>query len=214
MVSAKYLIFDLDGTLVDPKLGITKSIQYALEKMGVQSPPADTLEWCIGPPMHLSMRKLLSSTDEDIVEHAVSFFAERFGTIGKYEGVVYPGAVVALDGIKRLGHKTYLATSKPQMIAVDILKHFALDGYFDGVYGSVGDKTPLLASLLETEALNAADTLMIGDREHDIVAAKKNAIRSVGVTYGYGPRDKLITAGPDYLFDSLVDFANSLSKPP
>lgn len=212
MISAKHILFDLDGTLIDPKLGITKSIQYALGKMGVQVPAADSLDWCIGPPLHLSLRKLLSGTDDETVNQAVQFFEERFGTVGKYEGSVYPGTTVALGRIKQLGYKTYLATSKPQMFAIQILEHFVLDSYFDGVYGSEHDKAALLAHILEAESIDAADALMVGDREHDIIGAKKCLVKSVAVTYGYGSMDELGVAKPDYVFDTLSEFANSLTE--
>jgi phosphoglycolate phosphatase len=212
MISARHILLDLDGTLIDPKLGITKSILYALEKMGVQSSPNDSLDWCIGPPLHLSMRKLLSSTDEGLVNQAVGFFAERFETIGKYEGLLYPGTTKALGRIQQLGQKMYLATSKPQNIASDILKHFGLESYFDGVYGSVHDKAALVAHILQVESIDPADALMVGDREHDVISAQKCFVRSVGVTYGYGSADELKAAKPDYLFDSLDEFVNTLAQ--
>jgi phosphoglycolate phosphatase len=210
MISAKHVFFDLDGTLVDPKVGITKSILYALEKMGVQTPPNDSLDWCIGPPLHLSMQKLLSSTDESMAERAVGFFAERFETVGKYEGLVYPGTSDALARIRQLGQKIYLATSKPQIVASDIVKHFGLDSYFDGVYGSLHDKATLIEHILTAESIEPTDALMVGDREHDVIGAQKCFVRSVAVTYGYGSGDELKAAKPDYIFDSLGEFANSL----
>jgi phosphoglycolate phosphatase len=212
MIFAKYILFDLDGTLIDPKLGITKSILYALEKMGIEWSPNDSLEWCIGPPLHLSMQKLLSSTDEVMAERGVAFFAERFETVGKYEGAVYPGTSDALAGIRQLGQKIYLATSKPQPVASDILKHFGLDGYFDGVYGSLHDKASLIKSILKDESLDPADALMVGDREHDVIGAQKCFVRSVAVTYGYGSGDELKGAKPDYMFDSLAKFVDSLAQ--
>lgn len=212
MISAQYIMFDLDGTLIDPKPGITKSIQWALEKMGAPVPPADTLEWRIGPPLHLSFGKLLASADEDTQKQAVQFFAERFETVGKYEARVYPETADALSRIKQLGYKMHLATSKPQAVAQDIIRHFALDRYFDGVYGSLHDKALLVAHILEAEAIDPADTLMVGDREQDILAAKNHSVRSVGVTYGYGSAAELNAASPDYLFDSLLALADSLAQ--
>lgn len=212
LISAKYILFDLDGTLIDPKLGITKSILYALEKMGVKSSPNDSLDWCIGPPMHLSMRKLLSSADDDMVEKAVGFFAERFETVGKYEGSLYPGTQDALERIQHLGQKLYLATSKPQIIASDILRHFGLESYFDGVYGSLHDKAALVAHILKVESIDPADALMVGDREHDVISAQKCFVRSAAVTYGYGSVAELKAAKPDYLFDSLGEFVDTLAQ--
>jgi phosphoglycolate phosphatase len=210
MISAKYIFFDLDGTLVDPKVGITKSILYALEKMGVQTPPNDSLDWCIGPPLHLSMQKLLSSTDDAMAERAVGFFAERFETVGKYEGLIYPGTSDALARIRQLGQKIYLATSKPQIVASDIVKHFGLDSYFDRVYGSLHDKATLIEHILTVEKIDPMDALMVGDREHDVIGAQKCFVRSVAVTYGYGSGNELKAAKPDYIFNSLGEFANSL----
>lgn len=210
MISAQSILFDLDGTLIDPKLGIIRSIQYALLKMGIPSSSDDSLDWCIGPPLHISLRKLLSSADEAQVNQAVEFFAERFDTVGKYEGFVYPEVPGALGRIKQLGYRTYLATAKPQHIARQILEHFALDKYFNGVYGSVHDKAALIADILKAESIDPADALMVGDREYDIVSAKKCMVRSVAVTYGYGSKDELSAAKPDYVFETLVDLVDSL----
>ena len=211
IIPARTILFDLDGTLVDSKAGITRSVQYALERMDLPSPPAESLEWLIGPPMQLSLRKLLATSDETLVAQAMGFFLERYGTVGKYEGTLYPGTAAALGAIKRSGHRVYLATSKPRNEAVDILTHFGLDTFFDGIYGSVGQKAALIAALLQAESLVAAETLMVGDRDLDILAARENSVRSVGVTYGYGSPDELRAAGPDYLFDSLGDLAGSLA---
>lgn len=212
MISAEYIFFDLDGTLVDPKVGITKSIQYALGKIGAPVISADSLDWCIGPPLAQSLQKLLPDLDDNSIKQAVGFFAERFETVGKYESVVYPGITDALTKIKQLGIKSYLATSKPQFVAGDILNHFDLDPFFDGVYGSEHDKGALIAHILNAETVDPADGLMVGDREHDILGAKKCLVRSVGVTYGYGSIDELVSAKPDYMFDDLRKFASSLSE--
>jgi len=210
MLAARHILFDLDGTLIDPKLGITKSIQYALEKMGVQVPSAESLEWCIGPPLHDSLRTLLSGADDAVAARALDFFRERFEPVGKFEATVYPGVSDALSRIRQLGYKSYLATSKPQTIAAQILAHFGLHDYFDGVYGSTQDKAELIAHILQAESIDPAAALMVGDRQHDIFGAKKCLVRSVAVTYGYGSLDELSAAGPDYTFHALTELVDSL----
>ncbi len=210
MISARCILFDLDGTLIDPKLGITKSIRYALGKLGLQVPPDDSLDWCIGPPIDSSLRTLLSGGDDERVNEAVGFFAERFETVGKFEGSVYPGIPTALGLIEQRGYKMYLATSKPQWVASEILQHFRLDGYFKRAYGSKNDKGALIRDILKAESIAPVDALMVGDREHDIFAAKKCMVRSIAVTYGYGSKDELSAARPDYMFETLQDFADSL----
>jgi len=213
------ILFDLDGTLTDPRVGITRCIQYALEKLGRPVPPADDLLWCIGPPLRESLHKLLSP-NTDQAETALSFYRERFNAVGKFENKVYPGIVEILDGLNAQGVRLFVATSKPVVFALDIIRHFSLLPFFTRIYGSeldgdLTDKGALIAHILRNETLAAKKTLMVGDRSFDIRGAKKHGIRSLGVTYGYGTRKELIEAGADYIADSpreILETAKTLSR--
>ncbi len=148
------LLFDLDGTLTNPFQGITKCISYALEKMGNPSPPREELIWCIGPPLKYSFAKLLRTDNKDLVEKALAFYRERFGTVGLFENEVYEGIPEALETLQAKGHRLYLATSKPRVYAERIMDHFGLTRYFNHIYGAEldgtrNDKTSLISYILQ-----------------------------------------------------------------
>jgi phosphoglycolate phosphatase len=218
----KALLFDLDGTLTDPREGITRCIAHALEKMGRQAPPLDDLLFAIGPPLRGSFAKLLATEDGGAVEAAIAAYRERFSTIGLFENALYPGTRDTLVEARARGHAIFLATSKPIVFATRILDHFDLMTLFDGAYGSEldgrrDDKTELLAHLLAERKLEAAHCVMIGDRSHDMVAARNHGMTGLGVTWGYGSRDELTRAGAHALCDSpshILDFARELPLVP
>lgn len=193
------IFFDLDGTLTDPKPGITRSIQYALQKLDRPTiPTEDELTWCIGPPLRASFVRLLGA--EDFADRAVTLYRERFSDIGLYENSVYDGIAEVLTTLGQTGQKMFVATSKPHVFAERIVAHFGLRHHFEHVFGSEldgtrVDKSDLLAYALQTASVDPAKTVMIGDRSHDMVGAKNNGMTAIGVLYGYGSRDELIGAG-------------------
>lgn len=196
------IFFDLDGTLTDPKPGITGSIQYALAKLGRAVPTQDELTWCIGPPLRASFAALLGGEEE--ADQAVAFYRERFGDIGLFENAVYPDIAEVLAALRQSPRPMFVATSKPHVFASRIVAHFGLSDYFDHVFGSELDgsrvnKGDLLAYALEQTGADPARAVMIGDRSHDMVGATRNGIRAVGVTYGYGTETELIEAGASHL---------------
>jgi phosphoglycolate phosphatase len=193
------IFFDLDGTLTDPKPGITRSIQYALRQLDQSTiPTEDQLTWCIGPPLRASLVKLLGG--EALADLAVTFYRERFSEVGLYENSVYAGIRDVLSTLRSSGHRLFVATSKAHVFADRIIDHFDLRDHFEQVFGAEldgtrADKSDLLAHALRTTAVDPSRTLMIGDRSHDMVGAKNNGMKGIGVLYGYGSRDELITAG-------------------
>jgi phosphoglycolate phosphatase len=196
------LFFDLDGTLTDPKPGITGSIQYALTRLGREVPSQDELAWCIGPPLRASFVMLLGG--EEHADHAVALYRERFGDVGLFENSVYPEIAGVLAKLSQSGFRMFVATSKPHVFARRIIDHFGLNPHFEHVYGSELDGTrvhkgDLLAYALEQSGVDASRSLMIGDRSHDVLGAKANGIDAIGVTYGYGSREELIAAGARHL---------------
>jgi phosphoglycolate phosphatase len=208
------VLFDLDGTLTDPREGITRCIQYALEKLGRPVPLQSELEAYIGPPLRGTFAALLKSNDVEPVETAVRFYRERFSAIGLYENELYAGVPLMLESLRAASLRLFVATSKVGIYAERILAHFGIARFFDGVYGSTldgrfDDKAELLSHLLDRESLAATETVMVGDREHDVFAARHNRILALGITYGYGTRRELTAAGADALCDSpagIVDF--------
>lgn len=203
-MNRRHLFFDLDGTLIDPKIGITTCLQYALKKLDVQVPDADELLWCIGPPLYRSFAELLHTTDERLIDTGVQFYRERYGVVGKFEATLYQGISATLQRLKSEGFHLYVATSKPRVFAEDILRHFEVAEYFTKVYGSeldgrLNEKTDLLAHALNAEGLASDACWMIGDRKHDVIGATANRMECIGVLYGYGSREELTNAGARHL---------------
>jgi phosphoglycolate phosphatase len=193
------IYFDLDGTLTDPKPGITRSIQYALQRLDHPTIPTENeLTWCIGPPLRASFVRLLGG--DHFADHAVSLYRERFSDIGLYENGVYDGIGDVLTTLCASGHRLFVATSKPHVFAERIIDHFGLRNHFERVFGSEldgtrVDKSHLLEYALKEASVDPSKTLMIGDRSHDMVGAKNNGMKAVGVLYGYGSKDELLDAG-------------------
>jgi phosphoglycolate phosphatase len=196
------IFFDLDGTLTDPKLGITRSIQYALQKLDLPVPSQDELTWCIGPPLRDSFVIMLGG--EARADLAVSLYRERFGDVGLYENSVYPDIEHVLAALKQSHGRLFVATSKARIFAERIIEHFRFGDYFEHVFGAELDGTrahkgDLLAYALENAGANPRRALMIGDRSHDIIGAKKNGMAGIGVLYGYGSERELIEAGASHI---------------
>lgn len=198
------LLFDLDGTLTEPKTGITRCIQYALTGMGCAAPDEADLVHFIGPPLSQTFGHLLATTDERTINRAVMLYRERFTEVGMYENEVYAGMADTLATLVAEGHWLYLATSKPHIFATKILHHFGLAHYFQAIHGAEldgtrQDKADLIAHILHTETLSAAETAMIGDRKHDILGALANGVTTIGVLWGYGSAAELTEANATYL---------------
>jgi phosphoglycolate phosphatase len=197
------IYFDLDGTLTDPKPGITRSIRYALQRLDHHTiPTEDELTWCIGPPLRASFVTLLGAAHA--ADRAVALYRERFADVGLYENGVYDGVSEVLTDLCASGHRLFVATSKPHVFAERIIDHFGLRGHFERVFGSEldgtrVDKSHLLEYALKQASVNPAKTLMIGDRSHDMVGARNNGMKGIGVLYGYGSREELLGAGANHI---------------
>jgi phosphoglycolate phosphatase len=169
--------------------------------------PQTDLDWCIGPPLHGNFATLLQSDDAAEIDTAVAHYRTRYSAGGLLEADLYPGIPAMLAVLKEQNFQLILATSKPTVFARQILAHFELDRFFDAVYGSELDgrnaaKTDLIHLILQQEKLSALQTMMVGDREHDMIGAKANDVWAGGVLYGYGRQHDLLTAGADTLFPS------------
>ncbi|TPQ37170.1 HAD family hydrolase [Bradyrhizobium guangdongense] len=196
------IYFDLDGTLTDPKPGITRSIQYALEKLDQPVPTEDELTWCIGPPLHASLKRL-TGTDE-LADRALLLYRERFGDVGLFENEAYGGIEDTLAALAATSPRMFVATSKPRVFAERIIDHFGLRRHFARVFGSEldgtrVDKGDLLAYALAEEKVDPRSAVMIGDRSHDVVGARKNGMTAIGVLYGYGSEAELRDAGAHHI---------------
>ena len=201
----KYCLFDLDGTLTDPGIGITDSVMYALKKFDIDVKDRSELYPFIGPPLDYSFKTYFGFTDEQAVL-AIKYYREFFSTKGLYENEVYEGIPEMLEELKKRGVTVALATSKPYEFSVEILRHFGLSGYFDHVGaatmdGRISKKEDVISNLLgQLNYEDKASVLMVGDRYHDIEGAKANGLHSAGVLWGYGTEEELQKAGAEYLF--------------
>jgi phosphoglycolate phosphatase len=207
------LLFDLDGTLTDPKEGITKSINHALAKFNLPLREPVYLERFIGPSLKDSFRVLLDTDDGETLAQAVVWFRERYFVKGWLENAVYPGIPDLLRACRSSGHRLYVATAKRQDIAERVLTHFQLAPYFTAIYGCDVDltKAELLADIMQKHELMPASCRMIGDRRHDVAAGRANDVPTIGVLWGYGTTDELTAAGVDYLAET-TDALQSLVR--
>lgn len=202
--SYKYVLFDLDGTLTNPELGITNCVIYALEKFGIKTGDRKSLHPFIGPPLLNSFQEFSGLSKEDSAL-AVKYYRERFSSEGLFENEVYNDIPELLQNLKSNGKILILATSKPEEYTLKILKHFDLEKYFDFVAGATFDESRSEKSQVIAYALGLAgifdfeNAIMIGDRKYDIDGALENGIDSLGVLYGFGSREELEKAGATYI---------------
>ncbi len=216
----QYLLFDLDGTLTDPKVGITTCVQYALKALGIDEPDLDKLEPFIGPPLKDSFQEFYQMSDEQAQE-AVKKYRERFETVGIFENSIYDGIPHLLRTLKENGLHLAVASSKPTVFVRKILEHFHIDKYFEVVVGSELDGTRVKKEEVVQEALRqlfkdkpiAVDKVyMIGDRKFDIEGAKAMQVDSVGVAYGYGSMEELKAAHADYIVRTVEELQRFLLR--
>jgi len=209
------ILFDLDGTLTDPKVGITKSVAYALQSFGIEVEDLDSLVKFIGPPLRVSFKEYYGFSENDCIK-AVEKYREYFREKGLFENNVYPGIEDLLRNLKQSGRRLFVATSKPTVFAVKILEHFNLIQYFDYVSGSELDGSRdskgevIEFALQKNDLTNQINVVMVGDREHDVIGAKENNIDVIGVLYGYGNRTELEKAGATYIVESIEELSKLL----
>lgn len=204
------LLLDLDGTLTDPGVGITRCIQSALAAL--DKPIPEALDWCVGPPLRDSFARLLGNSDSETLDRAIRLYRERFTSVGMFENTVYPDVVVGLERLRNSGHQLRVVTSKPHVYARRILEHFGLSDAFISVHGSelsgeFADKADLIRHVLSTEQFDERPH-MVGDRRHDIEGAHANNLLGIGVLWGYGSRAELEAAGADALVHSMKDLCD------
>ena len=209
----KHILFDLDGTLTDPMMGITKSVRYALNYYGIEAKDLNDLLPFIGPPLRDSFKEYYGF-DEAKANEAVEKYREYYKTDGIFDNKVYQGMVECLQTLKDNGKKLYVATSKPEFFAKQIIEHFSLSKYFEYVGGSEFNsrekKAEVIEYVLKTNQIDNDDVIMVGDRKHDIIGAHENKIPCVGILYGYGTEDELKQYQADYLVSTVEELTELL----
>ena len=207
------IVFDLDGTISDPFVGISTSINYALEKMGYHVKDPSALGIYIGPPLQETFADLFESDDEELILSAITFFRERYFNIGYRENIIYPGMREILEHLKGDGHTLYIATSKKLEIAKAVTEYFDITKYFEDILGC-GLKRKKSELLSEIKQLDKNKNLvMIGDRLHDMKAGKECHYYCIGVLWGYGSKEELIDSGADEVCenpDEILKLINNL----
>lgn len=200
-------IFDLDGTIIDPQIGIVGCLRKTLLDVGMIYPEeCDAALW-IGPPMRQNLKTLLQIDDSELIEKALAIYRSYYGDEGVLGCSVYDGIAEAIKTLRGQGHQLFVGTSKLETFAIDIIQNIGLQEYFVGVYGTVeakhyDDKTELIARIIEHANISSSETTMVGDRKYDIVAAVNNNIHSIGVLWGYGTRSELEASGARRIIDT------------
>lgn len=210
------VLFDLDGTVTDPKVGITRAAAYALRCAGRGEHDPESLTDFIGPPLHVIFPARCGMNEEE-TDQAIRDFRVYYTDRGWCENIPYEGMADFLAALRAVGLRLVIATSKPEETAVRILEHFGLAHYFDAICGArAGDKASAdKASVIRAaraRAGNCGRTVMVGDRSYDIAGAHAEGLPAVGVLYGYGSRAELEGAGADFLAADLASLAAILQE--
>jgi len=210
------ILFDLDGTLTDPKEGIVNSILYALNKLGIHENNIDELDTFIGPPLRESFLKRYNLTNE-MADNALLYYREYFSVKGIYENKIYPGVKELLESLCAYNYKLFIATSKPTVFAVEVLRHFEIDRYFNEIIGSNldnsrTDKTEIISYIISKYGLHSSYSVMIGDRKHDIIGGKNNSVKTIGITYGYGSLEELLSCQSDFIVNDCKEIETLFVK--
>lgn len=208
------ILFDLDGTLTDPQVGITKSIQYALKYFDIFENNLSALNKFIGPPLKDSFKEYYKFNDlnSDI---AVEKYREYFSQKGIFENKLYSGILNLLERLYREDKNLIIATSKPKIFAERIAKHFNIDKYFKFIAGSnldgtLSKKHEVISYALKQYNYEKNTVVMVGDRKYDIIGAKNLSIDSIGVLYGYGSYEELKKENPEYIVENIEELGNIL----
>ncbi len=210
------ILFDLDGTLTDPQEGITKSVQYALRKHGIEVEDRTKLLPFIGPPLLYSFQHFYGLSEEKARE-AIGYYREYFERDGMYDNRAFDGMADILKMLKEKGKTLIVATSKPTIFADPIVRHYGMGEYFKEIIGASTDGTRTEKGQVIAEALRYTDSpkeaiLMIGDREHDVIGAREHGIDVLNVGFGYGTEEEREIHKPDYYCETVADLAEFLSR--
>ncbi len=223
MKKFKNVLFDLDGTLTDSSEGIIKSVRYAYDKLGLQCPADELLPTFIGPPLGDSF--IRCGVPEERKEEAVSIFRERYNVVGKFENKPYTGMPELLSKLKDEGFKLYVATSKPEKTAMEVLEHFDMIKYFDEIAGATMDasrerKEDVIQYLINkiNEGDNSSDltmedtgkTVMIGDTSFDVLGASEFDIPTICVSWGFGDKEDMMKNGALCIVDTMDELYGAL----
>ena len=211
---AKAVLFDLDGTLTDSGEGIINCAVFAMERLGIPVPPREELGVFVGPPLWDTFRQF--GVPSDRVDEAVEIFRSRYVPIGKFENTPYSGIRETLEALRAQGRKLYVATSKPEVTAREILEHIDLSRYFAEICGATVDKTrtskeDVIAYLLSLDACRE-NSVMVGDTAFDVIGAAAHGIPTIGAAWGYGKTEDMVSAGAAAIARSPEDLLRIIEE--
>ncbi len=215
-MSYRYILFDLDGTIIDSRNGIIESAKFALDKMGVPETQMVNMERIIGPPLKYSLREFFNLSN-DFADKAIEYYREYYKEKGIFDCVMYDGIEQMLISLKNQGYILALATSKPIVFAARILEHFGIAQYFDAIVGasldeSLLDKAAIISLTCEELSIfNTSQAIMVGDRKFDIIGAAANQMDSIGVLYGFGDLEEFQSAGASYVVNTVEELHQLLN---
>lgn len=215
MLTFSHILFDLDGTLTDPRIGIGNSLKYALRQMQIDGYTDEMLERFVGPPLQDGFKNIFGLNERNTTL-AVEHFRVYFGEKGLYENTPYPGIKELLEELHFSGKKIYLVTSKLEKYAKIIVEHFEFYKYFDDLIGAEytgkhSGKSQLISEIMErNQIVSSEKAVMIGDTPYDIIGAKENGISTIAVSYGFGTETDLRNANADFLVDSVEELGELL----
>ena len=210
----KTILFDLDGTLTDSGEGIIKSAAMVLEKYGLPVPDYDTMRVFVGPPLHETFVKF--GVAPEMADAAVELYRTRYTTVGKFENFPYPGVREALQTLKQQGHRLFVATSKPEILANEVLEHFGMHQYFEQIAGATMDgsrshKADVITYLLSLTG-DVGQTVMVGDTAYDVIGAAQHGIPTIGVSWGYGEIADMENAGAIAIANTMEEMVELINK--
>jgi len=217
MAQFTHIVFDLDGTLTDNTQGIINSLKYSLDKMHITDYPENLLDGFIGPPLQWGFSQLFGLNERD-TKLAVEYFREYYGENGWHQNVPYDGVLEMITELDRLGKKMFIATSKLEKFAVQIMEYFELDKYIIQLKGAdyhakKATKTQLISDLLAMHQITPSKEIaMVGDTIYDMEGGKENGISTVAVSYGFGKEEELRNAAPDFFADDVEELFEILAQ--
>ena len=210
----KAVIFDLDGTVSDTVSTIAHFGNMALEHFGLPVPSHDELRVFVGPPLDQTFIKF--GVPADRAREAIEVFRSRYVVKGKFENFPYPGIREALQTLKEHGHRLFVATSKPEVTALEVLEKFELTQYFEQIVGATLDgsrshKADVIAYLLN-KLSDVPTIIMVGDTEFDVTGAAAHGIPAIGVSWGYGKVEDMEKAGAKAIAHTMEELVELLSQ--
>lgn len=211
------IIFDFDGTLIDSRPGVVKTLKKVVRELAAQEITEQEIVQLIGAPLAQIISILLNTDDKALIKKGSNLFKEHYSKEGLYQNFVYPGIEEMLESLKNQSRQLFVISNKIELFMDRILKQRNLKKYFTVVLGTDGidiqsKKPDQVKNLLTRHKLKEQETVMVGDTENDVIAAKRNLIYSIGITWGYGLESNLVKAEANKICHSPLELEQFIKK--